>query len=471
MDTARTGSAVFDDIVLDSRFACGAGHQWRQVDRDHYAFDVPADPSCRGQPGYDYYFRVRVSNKDAVARTLTLDARRAGRVEPEPWALSRVPVFVSHDADHWWVADEPLADSRHEEYRIRVTLLPGETVFLTNSLQQPAEAFASWLRRFADEHPSLVTLTEIGRTPGNNALLVATVEDRDVSPAPRDRMMVTSGLHPAEPDWLATLAILRALVSSEPWARALRRAFVFDVVPVSNPDGFDLGTNATNASGVNMYWDFRPGDHDASPEAVRLWEWMERHPPVLYLDFHAYVFQLGKDYRAYLRPAYDYPPALRGVVRAIDRRLTALCGGRAVRDDATRDPRTLAPQLSRRHGTLTYPKFHVHFIYGIAATRQLSVDVFRAVAEPAAEQGPLWSRAHGYEPGPLDTVMRALTQSRTARRIQSAVRQALIAAGLKAPVRVGVALPAEPGLAPHWRRHLWSARAEVPPVFAGLDTL
>ena len=61
----------------------------------------------------------------------------------------------------------------------------------------------------------------------------------DQAPENAPLVLVTSGFHPAEPDTLATQAILEYLAGEE--GRALRKKLRFAVVPVMNPDGFIHG--------------------------------------------------------------------------------------------------------------------------------------------------------------------------------------------------------------------------------------
>ncbi len=459
----------FQNIQITTAFLTGVGRSFTELAPNHLAFEIPADPaSVEPAAGYDYYFCVRVENPSSQTQTLTLDARRAGySTRQVDWQPSRVPVLISTDLQSWYVLDEVLASPNHEEYRCRVELQPAQAVYLANSIPYPANWMAARLQTLQTEKPDFVTIHTIGKSIQGRELQLLTISEPGEQP--KDRILVTSGFHPAEPDWLATTAILEALLADDEWARAIRQNFSVDVVVQVNPDGFDLGYNACNANGINLYWDFRPDEADTSPEARHLWNWIAAHPPVLYLDFHAYVHQLHKDYRPYLRPLSDYAPALRPMVRRIDRALVKLCGGRFVQGANTSLASTLAAQMTAAFGTVTYPKFHVHFNHGVAACQQLGLDVFKIAVDTAREYQPLTPITRPKDPNLSGLPEKGLfwwEQSVTGDRIRRKWRELLALLGRPEMAHSALYRPTEPGLRPHWRQHLWSQRAECDPVIA-----
>ena len=321
-----------DRISLSSNFAGGAGINFRRKSPNHFAWNVPADPpSTRLAKGYDYFFCVRVVNLDVRPREITLDVLRPERQAEPQWSPSQVPLFVSKDMRSWYVLDEVKAGPGHMEFRAKLALAAGQGIYVSNSLPYPAEWMNEWLRQTATAYPDLTTLQIIGQSAQECPVWLLTLTDPSVLESDKDRVLITSGFHPAEPDWLATMAIIETLLSDNVWSQQVRREFIIDVVVQVNPDGFDLGTNGCNANGINLYWDFRPDDPETCPEAAHLWRWIESHPPCLYMDFHAYVHQLHKDFRPYIRPLSDYAPSAWPVVRAIDRQLIGLCNGRSAR--------------------------------------------------------------------------------------------------------------------------------------------
>jgi hypothetical protein len=468
---ARGIDTETNGVLFTTRIPCGAGEDLREAGSDHYIFTIPADPaSIPEAAGYDYYFCVAVGNALPQERVITLQAMRPDHLSREAkWTPSRVPVFVSADSQTWYVLDEVDASQNHEEYRMQVVLPPRQTVYLSNSLPHPSRIMALWLSRVQAAHNELVLLHRLGPSVEGRQVLLLTISDPAVADPSKDRILVTSGFHPAEPDWLATTAIIDWLLSDDPQAKKTRQDFVVDVLTQVNPDGFDLGTNGANAQGVNLYWDFRPDDEQNSPEAVRLWRWIEAHPPHLYLDFHAYVHQLHKDYRPYIRSRWDYVPSARPAARAIDRELVKLCAGRQVRGRVTSLPTTLAAQMTDAFGTITYPKFHLHLAHGIRACEELGVAVFRTVVENASGFRPLSTRvapmagAHGG--GRTRPWLQRWDRSVTATRLRSLEQRVNRHLHVHTPL---ARLRGRPwsglDLAPDWTRHLWSRRDQLNPV-------
>jgi hypothetical protein len=460
-------SVILEQIKLTSDFTCGAGEDSRQLGSDYYALTIPADPSSTEvTQSYCWFFCVCLSNLSEEPQSITVDMLRPDHTISETfWLPTKVPLFISDDFHRWYVLDEVKSTPSHEDFRARLVLASGQAIYLTNSLPYPAAWMRNWLKQIVARH-RLVSLYTIGQTVQGRDMLILTITDPSVDTSIKDRILVTSGFHPAEPDWLATITIIEALLGDEEWAVRVRQDFVVDIVPQCNPDGYDLGTNASNANAINMYWDFRRDDMEASPEAVHLWRWIEAHPPSLYLDFHAYVHQLEKNFRPYLRPKADYPRPARPVVQAIDKDLISLCEGRYVVGKNTSDPRTLAAQMTAAFGTITYPKFHLHLNHGVTACRRLGLDVFRVVVENAWPYRPLYSRTVGADRprGVANQLLRWVEQGDLPLRARRGWRSLVNLLGLQSPVFQGVSSASGSGLAPHWREHFWSQRGQARPV-------
>jgi hypothetical protein len=457
-------------LDLSTDFTCGAGCGIEALGEGHFSLVIPPDPpSLSHAAGYDYYFNVSVENKTAEKALVTLDALRPGASGGEiDWHPSAVPVYASGDLSRWYVLDDVRSCLDHHNYRIKISLSPGEEVFIANSFPYPPERMVKWLSRTEETHNPLAKLHPLGRSAEGREILLLSIAEGD-SPG-KDRVLITSGFHPAEPDWLAATAIADFLLSEDPLAKRMRDAFVFDIVPQVNPDGFDLGTNGCNAHGVNMYWEYLAGDADSSPEAAHLWDWIRAHPPAVYMDFHAYVFQMQKDFRPYIRPLSDYPSSVWPLVREADRRLISLCDGRAVRGAITNDPSTLAAQITKAFGSITYTKFHLHMKYGPAECQKLGREVFLSVIEPALGYLPLGPRVRREKGITFAERWRfRLEQSRPAIRLRALGRRALAILGLW-DAGVGRASGTKELL----RRedHLWSRRESQEPVIViGEDSI
>ena len=454
---AEGRTVAADGVSVTSAFPGGAGIHLRPLPNGVH-LTIPPDPDCRGLPGYDYRFCVRLEN-GAGPRNLVLEARMPGAASEPAWQPSRIPIFASADSRSWYVLDNVAAAATHREFRIPLDLTAGEVLYCTNSIPCPSADMMQWIERSVAARATCTRTESIGSTALGRPIPLVTITDPAVPESAKDRVLITSGFHPAEPDWIAGMELIEALSADTAWAAAMRRANVFDIVPQVNPDGFDLGANASNAHGVNLYWDFRRADDATSPEAVALWRWVEAHPPDLYIDYHAYVYQLEKDYRPYIRPASEYPRATRAAVRAMDRAIIALCGGRGVRGAATSDPQSLASQLTAHFGTITYPKFHLHLYHGLDACKRLGVEVTRTLLDAAEPYRPLRARTgrRAWTAGPAARIATTLNHAGPVVRIHNVLRR-LRGRLAGRPVFEGVRLSGAAGLPPHWSAHLWRNR-------------
>lgn len=270
----------------------------------------------------------------------------------------------------------------YTRYCLEPTLEPGQTLFVANTCFRPPARLVAGLEEAAAANGWRREV--FGRSLQGRELVAyhlgAAAPERPV-------VLITSGFHPPEPDTLVSEALLRHL-GSPGWA-PLRERFAFVIVPVVNPDGFFLGTQGHNAAGVNLYWDFRPRERERCPEAHHLWRLALGLRPVLYFDFHAYTFQVGRKHASpYLKPLWFYSGRpVRRVVEAINRRLLAYTGGHAMRGLATVAPSTLGARLTRTLNTITYAKYHVHLADGPEECREHGLAVVRLACEALLEAG------------------------------------------------------------------------------------
>lgn len=371
----------FGDVIISSEFECGSGVLFQRLNINYFKLQIPTDPPNPVGGDYQWYFCVKIANKRNSKFNFTLEALRQGSSNTE-WSISAVPVFFSEDFENW----QPLKGvqmTANFNYRLPIILSSGQTIYVSNSVPCRYKTMCNWLEKIQATHSNISQLESIGKSVQNRDILILTISEMtDKIETEKDLILITSGFHPAEADWLATTSIIEKLLSDEPWARYARQRYIFDIITQLNPDGFILGTNGCNANGINPYWDFRLYDYQKSPETAYLWKWIEAHPPAIYLDFHCYVDNLKKDYQPYLKPISDYHhPVIRHIVSELDNRLLVLSQGRAMRGELTNLPSTLAYQITKKYDTITYTKYHLHLKYGIEHCRSLGVSVLKTIIE------------------------------------------------------------------------------------------
>jgi hypothetical protein len=102
-----------------------------------------------------------------------------------------------------------------------------------------------------------VTIDSIGATVLNRGIFMLTIQDTAFRPQPRERVWIHARTHPVEVQgtWV-TDEIIGTLLSKTPLAERLRDRCVFNIVPMYNPDGVELGFARENANGVDIESDW-----------------------------------------------------------------------------------------------------------------------------------------------------------------------------------------------------------------------
>jgi hypothetical protein len=113
-----------------------------------------------------------------------------------------------------------------------------------------------------------------------------TVTDSTVSDRRKKTILLSAGDHPGETASLWGMeGSIDFLLSDSPVAKSLRKRAVIHIVPLLAMDGFALGTDRRQATGVNIYFDYQKFE---SREARFMWETVKRVRPVLWLDYHSW---------------------------------------------------------------------------------------------------------------------------------------------------------------------------------------
>lgn len=332
---------------------------------------------------YDYgrHFCFGLTNRRAAGATVTvlLGTERADSLPDDP------PLLYSSDSPRGAFALAQLAGrtDRSKAYAFDVPLAAGETRIVANYYFRD---YLSLLERFED----------LGRRTGAAVEVIGTsIEGRPLTMyswtrpgAARDArhvVVMTSSVHPPEPDTLATEAVMEHFSTDE--GRQWLEQCDFHLVPIANPDGFVHGFSGCNASQLNFYWLFRTDDQKDAPEAFHLWKLMERLKPSVYFDWHGYTFQTtGRHAAAYEKPAsLNHGTAVRAMVRRMNDRVAAAGGGKRTTGFLTHAPSTLAPKLTAAFNTITYAKYHLELRLGIPRNKELALQVVRAVMDTLRE--------------------------------------------------------------------------------------
>ena len=323
----QSNSAQNGNLTAKTTFTTGSGTDLRFLDKKTIQIRVSADPlTNQYSKGYDYYFHVALINNGKNSRMVTLEALRP-ETDPfkEKWFSTQAPILCSSDGEKWYLLPNVQATKGHRDYRCPLTILPGETIQVANNTPIIPEYVTTRMRSIAQSNPKLILYHEIGNSV--QGLPISLLEINEYPQIERDRFLIWAGIHPSEPDPLAAFWAIEWLISDDPEAVRAREAYIFEVLPMINPDGFHLGTSGCNANGVNIFWDFRRNDTDKCPESTALWRWIQARPPQVALDIHAYIYQVSKSARPYIGSIRSYPPKFRRAAWSIYRAVVKLCRG------------------------------------------------------------------------------------------------------------------------------------------------
>jgi len=384
----------FGEIEITSNFECGSG-LIKNIAENVFFIQIQSDPpipitSIDFTGGYDWYFCVKILNMKTQTTIIDLifNKKPLNSLDND-WFPTNIPFFYSYDSLKWHRLLEAKIGS-NGSFFLRLSLEPGNLMYVSNSIPFKYGDMNFWLRTVQAKNERLCYLHSIGKTVQGRDIYMITITDPDVKEEDKDRVLITSGLHPAEPDWLATTAIIEYLTGDSDWSKDIRRKYITDIITQANPDGTVLGTNGCNANGINLYWDFRPYDREQSPEAYYLWNWIENHPPIIYIDFHCYTVQIHKDYSPYIKPLFFYDSRkLRKIVKRIDTALISLSNGRYMGGYLTSIPNTLNVQITEKFSTIAYTKYHLHLKHGEDNCKALGLAVWKTILEIADEFRPL----------------------------------------------------------------------------------
>ena len=103
-----------------------------------------------------------------------------------------------------------------------------------------------------------VVVDSIGATVQQRTIFLVTIQDTSVSPIPRKRIWIHARTHPGEVQgtWV-TNEIVKILLSNSSLGKILRDSCIFNIVPMYNPDGVELGKARENANNLDIEskWD------------------------------------------------------------------------------------------------------------------------------------------------------------------------------------------------------------------------
>lgn len=318
---------------------------------------------------YSWFFVVAIQGQKGERVTLF-----ANMTEKEIPVLTRSNslLFYSLDGHKWQPIKESVwTDSVGIKQYVSFNIPTDKQFFVSNTIFYSLQSLEDEFATFVKKNASICSRKVIGHSLLKNPLNLITFNKPKHS---RGRILLTTGCHPAEPDVLASQAILEYLAS--PQAKILLENYHIDVLPIQNPDGF-VEKSCLTHNGVNLYWNFIKDDPKNCPEAYFLWQYICKHPPMLYVDFHSYVHQYHRHPMPYLKESLAYIGSVpKSITKEMDRLLVKESGGFYRFGKLAMWPQSLSSFVTSKFNTIAYTKYHFNLYEGISASKNRAVNIF-----------------------------------------------------------------------------------------------
>ena len=332
---------------------------------------------------YNWHFAFAVENLSAAPLTaeVLINCEDSSQLPPD-----RALLFGSSSpAEEFSQIDIESRTDAKKSYAVWIPLGANEIRYIANYLFRPYDYLVDVFDRLGQAGGA--SRTVIGHTVEGRELVAYGYTRAPRHGARRAAIVMTSGVHPPEPDTLGSQGIMEYLAT--PAAADVREHVDLHLVPLMNPDGFVHGYNGCNAHQINFYWRFDTQNAERCPEAYHLWRYLEGVAPIVYFDWHGYTFQRGAKHAApYIKPVVLHAGrVVRRLVRRVNQRVIRVAGGPPTTGFLTYAPSTLAAQVTSKFNTLTFAKYHLELRLGIAKNKQLAVDSLRAVVDTLSAEG------------------------------------------------------------------------------------
>jgi len=277
-----------------SDFECGNGANFVETAPRHWRMNVRAD-----RPGYDHFFHFRVEaeeNDDGPFQIEILPAPELdhlGGAARTPWAFAPHVLWRKLRPEGAWERMSPDAFAvTPEKIVIRQLMRAGDVRYFAEACPLSYSSLTRHMQELAASRPCVATLN-LGETTAQRALVGVRVTDANVPAAEKSGVFILAGQHGTEfAGMFAAQGALDFLVSRLPQAAALRRRYVFDILPCANPDGNAHGLGCSNTEGRDQLEAFENiADALAPPSAAaqHIWRHLTENVPGLIINFHGYA--------------------------------------------------------------------------------------------------------------------------------------------------------------------------------------
>jgi hypothetical protein len=292
--------------------------------------------------------------------------------EPPVRPLFENRLFTSNDPTKEFVRSELINLMDGQKWNsFQIQLQPNEKLYISNTQWRPYTYLQSLFDRLAEENG--FSRFVYGHSFQGRELVAYKNQRTANDVKHRPKILVTSGLHPMEPDTWGPEAIMERL--NKPQANDLMESIEVILAPIVNPDGFELGNNGVTANEINILWDFRYQDPQACPEAVSLWNLVQEATPWVYIDFHCYsVHGKTKTAGPYVKPVSYYTgKSARECAKTVLSEVSKIPDTKQL---IKFPPSASFTKLTQETNVITLAKYHLHVDLGKDGSKNLAWQVF-----------------------------------------------------------------------------------------------
>lgn len=283
-------SPVLAAVTIHTDFEGGSLGRVEKVSTEHFRLGAKGEKDQDGRNRQANWYYFRVDGADSKELTLDMvDLPGEYNYRPNQGAITKdTPPVISYDRRTWKHVDTFTYDPAEPSLSLRVT--PGAQRFWIAHVPPYTSEDLARLRTDIKRHPDFQEQV-IGKTLGHRDLLLWTITTGAPS-ADRPTVWLMFRQHSWETgsSWTGEGAV-RALLGDDADARARRRAIVWKIFPLCDPDGVARGGVRFNALGYDLNRNWDVDDPVKMPEiaaqraAVRTWV-KAGHPIALFFSLH-----------------------------------------------------------------------------------------------------------------------------------------------------------------------------------------
>jgi uncharacterized repeat protein (TIGR02543 family) len=301
MDSGKTVTATFtvvdhDDVVFDSSFDMGnlknVVYQSGDAGGNRYYTGEQEHTTVSGMADKHWWFYFSMDQVDGKTVTMKLVNNEAADFSGNRW--NEIEPVYSFDNTNWLrlPLSNVVVDATARTFQMTVpsSLTTGHSKVWLAPL--PPYNIAKRDALFTEFASSpYLTVSSLGTTPGGQQLKEATITDPAYSDAGKFRSYVIAQQHAGEipGSWNAE-GLIRFLLSSDPTAVAIRRSYIFKIVPIVNVDGVYQGISRYTGLRSGAQYDLnRDWTSRTQPEIQWIWADMVAFQPDSFNDMHSTI--------------------------------------------------------------------------------------------------------------------------------------------------------------------------------------